>query len=256
MEIYAGNITASSPYDEYFNLSMMKLWILGLASPINTPVEVVKPKNLVSRADILGSMVISVIDIEALFSDLSVGSTAVVEEKEKGTLRRLLASSITPLELLAGKTLSCLAVITLSAIAIVAVGLSIGARIHFNALDPASWLAILHLALAAIFFIGVGLIISIIAKTSRTAEAITMAIAFPYIFTSGMWWPPPEYLPKPLKSFALINPATVAVDTARRVLGYDLEVDTILPKTPIVIAAATIVFIIEVSVYKIILKRF
>jgi len=255
MEIYAGNITDSSPYDEYFNLSMTKLWILGLASPINTSVEVVKPKNLVSRADILGFMVISVIGIEALFSGLSVGSTAVVEEKEKGTLRRLLASPITPLELLAGKTLSCLAVITLSAIATVAVGLGVGARIHFNALDPASWLAILHLALAAIFFIGVGLIISIIARTSRTAEAITMAIAFPYMFTSGMWWPPPEYLPEPLKSFALINPATVAVDTARRVLGYGLGVDAILPKTPIVIAAATIVFIIGVSVYKIVLKK-
>jgi len=187
MEIYTGNITASSPYDEYFNLSMTKPWVLGLASPINTSVEVIKPKNLVSRADILGFMVISVIGIEALFSGLSVGSTAVVEEKEKGTLRRLPASPITQLELLASKTLSCLAVITLSAIATVAVDLGVGARIHFNALDPASWLAILHLALAAIFFIGVGLIISIIAKTSRTAEAITMAIAFPYMFTPGMW---------------------------------------------------------------------
>ncbi len=255
MEIYAENITASSPYGKYFNLSMAKCWILGLANPINTSVEVVKPKNLVSRADVLGFMVISVIGIEALFSGLSVGSTAVVEEREKGTLHRLLASPITPLELLAGKTLSCLAIITLSAIATVLVGLGVGARMHFNALDPASWLAILHLILAAIFFIGIGLIISIVAKTSRTAGAIIMAIAFPYMFTSGMWWPQPEYLPEPLKSFALVNPATIAVDTARRVLGYGLGIDAILPKTPVVIAAAAIIFTIGVFVYKAVLKK-
>ena len=255
MEIYAENITASSPYGKYFNLSMAKLWIMGLANPINTSVEVVKPKNLVSRADVLGFMVISVIGIEALFSGLSVGSTAVVEEKEKGTLHRLLASPITSLELLAGKTLGCLATITLSAIATVLVGLGVGAKIHFSTLDPASWLAILHLALAAIFFIGVGLIISIVAKTSRAAGAITMAIAFPYMFTSGMWWPPPEYLPEPLKSFALVNPATIAIDTARRVLGYGLGVNAILPKTPIVVAAAAIVFTIGVLVYRTVLKK-
>ena len=68
---------------------MIKYWVMGLANPINTTVEVVRPKNLVSRADVLGFIVISVIGVEALFSGLAVGATSVVEEKEKGTLHRL-----------------------------------------------------------------------------------------------------------------------------------------------------------------------
>ncbi len=253
IELYATNV--SGPYNKYFNVSMIKYWVMGLANPINTSVEVVKPKNLVTRADVLGFMVISVIGIEALFSGISVGAAAVVEEKEKGTLHRLLASPITPLELLAGKTLSCLAVIALSAIATVAVGLGVGARIHFNILSPACWLAILHLGLAAIFFIGLGLIVSIVAKTSRAAGAITMAIAFPYMFTSGMWWPPPEMLPEPLKTFALVNPATAAVDTARRVLGYGLGIEAVLPKTPVVALAAVTIFALGILVYKVVIRR-
>ena len=253
IELYGGNF--SGPYSQYFNLTMIKYWVMGLANPINTSVEVVRPKNLVSRADVLGFMVISVIGVEALFSGLAVGATSVVEEKEKGTLHRLLASPITPLELLTGKVLSCLAVIAISAIATVAVGLAVGANIHFSLLSPACWLAIAHLGLAAIFFIGVGLIVSIVARSARVAEALIMAIAFPYMFTSGMWWPPPEFLPEPLKTFALMNPATAAIDTARRVLGYGLGVEAALPKTPVVVAAAVAVFTLGVLVYRVVLRR-
>ena len=89
----------------------MNEWMLGLASPINASFISVKPEALVTRASILGWYTFGALGMSILYSGLLMGALMAVEEKEKGTLRRILASPSTPTDMLVGKTLAGLIIL-------------------------------------------------------------------------------------------------------------------------------------------------
>lgn len=135
----------------------------------------------------------------------AVVSTAlsVVREKERGTMEQLRVTSLTPAELLAGKTLPYLAISLLATVIIL-----IAARVLFGVVIRGPYT---HLFVATlIYLIGAlawGLLVSSIAQTQALAFQIGMVTSMlPAIFLSGFIFPI-RSMPLPIQALTYAVPA-------------------------------------------------
>lgn len=141
---------------------------LGIVMPINTTFIEVKPRLFMSRSAIIGWYTIGALGMSMLYNGLSMGSLMVVEERDRGTLKRLLASPMTATEMLIGKTLAGLTLLGVtSLIEMIAGYILCGAEIIWNPTKLEYWLIPLLLATVALFTIGLGSLLSLAIKSTR-----------------------------------------------------------------------------------------
>ncbi len=125
---------------------------------------------------------------------MSVFSVAFVftQYKEKGTLKRLLATPMKPIQFVAANTITRLIVSVAQALIFIIAGI-----ILFKAHVVGSYaLLFLIVVLGAIMFLGLGYTISGLAKTTDSVPAIANLIVFPMLFLGGTffsisqmpWW--------------------------------------------------------------------
>jgi ABC-2 type transport system permease protein len=108
--------------------------------------------------------------------------------REKGILRRLSTTPVSPAMLLAAQVAVNLAML------LVALGLVLGIGAAWLGMAmPASagWFAVAFVLGAAALF-AVGLVIAAVAPTARAANAIGMLVFFPSLFFAGAWLPKHE----------------------------------------------------------------
>jgi len=227
----------------------------GLAWPVNASVSVVTPKALLGKAGLMGWFTIAMIGTEFLIAGMIAGAVMVVEEKDKKTLRRLLAAPIGPWDLLIGKTLSGLASLALSAAACLAFGLALGARINWDPLaNPAHALVPVLLLLGALMSLGMGLLISMLAKSTKGAEGLATAVSWPLMFLTGIWYPK-WLLPGPLRLLADYFPLTMAIDAVRSAVVFNAGLEVVLPVLPWLVLATVVIYGLGALAYKYVLKR-
>jgi ABC-2 type transport system permease protein len=105
--------------------------------------------------------------------------------REKGILRRLATTPVSPARLLAAQL-----AVSLGVTAATLAGLTLIARIAYGVPLPrqaGGYLLALVLAAAALF--GLGLLIAAVATTQRAASAIGALLFFPLMFFAGLWLP-------------------------------------------------------------------
>lgn len=104
----------------------------------------------------------------------------IVSERTHGTMVRLQMSPITRWQLLAGKALACFI-----AIAIVEAGMFVVGRFFFR-VHPSSWplLALAGLS-AAVGFVGIMMLISVLGKTEQAAAGAGWAVMLPITMLGG-----------------------------------------------------------------------
>ena len=237
-------------------MDFMRDWMIGLASPINASFQDVKPKAFVERSSILGWMTFGAIGMSLLYSGLIIGSTMAVREKEAGTLRRILASPATSTDMLVGKTISGLITLGIMSAIIVILGVyPCGAKIIWSPMNPAHWLAIILLILVSIMVIGIGMILSLIARTAESASNLSVVLGLMLAFIAGIWFPR-EMLPAWMRVLADIFPATWAIDGIRSALVYGATAAELMPTFLKVLAATTISYLIGIFAYKKTLRRY
>jgi len=237
-------------------MDFMRDWMIGLASPINVSFQDVKPKAFVERSSILGWYTFGAIGMSLLYSGLIIGSTMAVREKEAGTLRRILASPATSTDMLVGKTLSGLITLGIMSAIIVILGVyPCGAKIIWNPMNPAHWLAMILLILVSIMVIGIGMILSLIARTTESASNLSVVLGLMLAFIAGIWFPR-EMLPAWMRVLADIFPATWAIDGMRSALVYGATAAELMPTFLKVLAATTISYLVGVFAYKKTLRRY
>ena len=237
-------------------IDFMRNWMIGLASPINASFQDVKPKAFVERSSILGWQTFGAIGMSLLYSGLIIGSTMAVREKEAGTLRRILASPATSTDMLVGKTLSGLITLGIMSAIIVILGVyPCGAKIIWSPMNPAHWLAIILLILVSIMVIGIGMILSLIARTTESASNLSVVLGLMLAFIAGIWFPR-EMLPAWMRVLADIFPATWAIDGMRSALVYGATAAELMPTFLKVLAAAIISYLIGVFAYKKTLRKY
>lgn len=118
---------------------------------------------------------------------MAVFSVAFVftDYKEKGILKRLLATPMKPQQFVAAQVATRLMVAVVQA----AILLSFGSLIFGTTVYGAWWLIALMVVLGGVMFLGLGFTISGIAKTVDAVPAIANLVVFPMLFLSGVFFP-------------------------------------------------------------------
>jgi ABC-2 type transport system permease protein len=180
-----------------------------------------------------------------LFSSMVASTGAIVFEREKGTLKKIRAAPIRPLNMLFGKTLAALfqTAMSIAIMSVLAVVL-LGPRLNWN----------LPL-LIPIFFLGsmngiaLGLIISCVGRAPQEASNAATTIAIVLQFFTGMYFPI-DYLPTYMQQIGRVIPMTYAAQALRDIMIRNATLADLLLPMATLAAAAAILYGVGVLLYK------
>ena len=116
---------------------------------------------------------------------MSMTAAAVVREREAGTIEQILVTPIRPGELMLGKIIPNILIAVINVLTIVVLGVFV-----FKVPFQGSFLLFMGLAMVYVFSgLGLGLLISTIAKNSKQAQQIVMMMMFIGIVLGGFIFP-------------------------------------------------------------------
>jgi ABC-2 type transport system permease protein len=178
-----------------------RLLRLGQAAIIQPPVEV--STNVWYNPDLISAyfMIPGVIGM-ILFALTSIlTASAIVRERERGTIEQLIVTPIRPWELVVGKLLPYVILAFLNAFEVLAIGhywFGVPIRGSLWLIAGASFLFLLS-------SLGIGLLASTIANTQQEAMLTVWMLMLPSIFLAGFFFPL-EAMPKVLQWISYIFP--------------------------------------------------
>jgi drug efflux transport system permease protein len=181
----------------------------GLPAPLEVRTQVLYNPDLVS-AYFMVPGVIGMI-LYALTSILT--ATAVVRERERGTIEQLIVTPIRSWELVVGKVLPYVILALLNAFEI----MLIGAWWFRVPVRGDLFLIFLLSALFLLSSLGIGLLASTIANTQQEAMLIVWMSLLPAIFLSGFFFPL-EAMPRVLQWISYIFPLRYYLDLIRALM--------------------------------------
>ena len=197
----------------------------GQAGAVDPPVEV--RTQVWYNPDLVGAyfMIPGLIGMILQFLAVLLTSTAIVRERERGTIEQLIITPIRPWELIVGKLAPYALIAFFELLEILIIG-----TLWFNV--PINGDLGLLLALSGLFLVttlGIGLLISTIAKTQFEAMLIAMVIQLPSIFLSGFFFPIAA-MPPFLQAVSYLVPLRYFLIIVRAVLIKGVGLDAVLPE--------------------------
>lgn len=147
---------------------------------------------------------------------MSIFSVAFVfaDYKEKGILKRLIATPMKPYEFVTANIITRLFVALVQTAILIAVGVFL-----LKTQVIGSYFLILLIAiLGGVMFLGLGFVISGISKTVESVPAIANVISFPMLFLSGIFFPM-DAMPIWLGNIVQYLPLTYFANALRDVMG-------------------------------------
>jgi ABC-2 type transport system permease protein len=191
------------------------------ASELRQPVEV--HTRIWYNPDLISSyfMIPGVIAMILFFLTTILTATAVVRERERGTIEQLIVTPIRPWELVVGKVLPYVILAFLNMLEVLAIG-------HFWFGVPVRGSLILILGLSGLFLLtslGIGLLASTIANTQQEAMLVVWMTLLPALFLSGFFFPL-EAMPKVLQWVSYFFPLRYYLVIIRSLLLKDVGVST------------------------------
>jgi ABC-2 type transport system permease protein len=191
-----------------------------LSLPIDVRAQVWYNPDLVSAF----YMVPALIGVILLFVSAILTSTAIVRERERGTIEQLLVTPIRPWELLVGKITPYVLIAYWDTVEILLVGTFV-----FNV--PIYGSVLLLLLLTGLFLVttlGVGLFISTIAHTQQEAMMTALFFLLPNIFLSGFFFPIAA-MPIVLQWITYAVPLRYFLDIVRGIVLKGVGVEALWP---------------------------
>lgn len=152
-----------------------------LKMPVDLRTQVWYNPDLISAYFMIPGMIGMILQYMAVL----LTSTAIVRERERGTIEQLIITPIRSWELIVGKLLPYVLISFFDLIEVLVLGVLV-----FNV--PINGSIALLLGLAALFLattLGIGLLISTVAKTQFEAMLLAFMIMLPTIFLSGFFFP-------------------------------------------------------------------
>jgi len=187
-----------------------------------------------------GLMVIVLFLFTTLFT-----STAIVRERELGTIEQLIVTPIRPIELIVAKVVPYILVSFFIVIEILVMGVLL-----FNV--PIRGSMPLLLALAGLFLVtalGIGIFISSIANNQQEAMLMTFATMLPSIFLSGFFFPI-EAMPTWLQMVTYIIPARYGMVIMRGIILKGVGIEILIEQIIAVLIFGVIVVVLASSRFK------
>ncbi|MEP7198963.1 MAG: ABC transporter permease [Chloroflexota bacterium] len=135
----------------------------------------------------------------------------IVQLREQGVLRRLGATPLPRLTILASQIAMRLTIAFAQTAAIVLIS-----RVVFNVPMLGNWLVLIgFVALGGLMFVSLGYVIAAFSKNQESAAGISSLLNFPMMFLSGLFFPI-EVMPDFLKPVVQIVPLTYLADALRQ----------------------------------------
>ncbi len=186
-----------------------------IAFPMNYSVEEVKPQGASTRPKVLGWMAFAAVGLTLMVVGVMNGAGVAAFRRESGILKRMLAAPMTRTDIVwVAAASTAIEVAAASAVILAGSVVLTGAEVAFNPLNAAHWLAVAMLIVAVIASLGLGLLLSPLPRSAKAASGLSLAVALPLIFLTGIWFPK-FMLPAPLRLLADYFPVTVALDISR-----------------------------------------
>lgn len=178
----AANLIAQS---QSTTLMAERLAARGLGGAIQPPVEV--RTQVWYNPDLVSAyfMIPALIGMILQFLATMLTATAIVREREQGTIEQLIVTPIQSLELVLGKITPYVLIAFLDMVEVLIAGVLLFG-VPINGSIP------LLLALSALFIVsalGIGIFISTVANTQQEAMLMVMFTLLPSIFLSGFFFP-------------------------------------------------------------------
>jgi len=195
-------------------------------------------------------MVPGVLGLALIWAGLNRASVTVADERTAGTFQRMVIAPVSPMTVLAGKFLSCLLIVYLSALVMLASGvLLFQVSLYWNV--P---MMIAFIFLGSLTAIGLGLIISSLSKNAEAANAITIVISVPLQFFIGAFFPL-SIMPVPAQVFGEALPFTKFVEVMQGSMTKNLPISSLMPQIVYMATSGIILFGAGVVAYWWSLKR-
>lgn len=187
-------------------------------NPLNLDVRVLYNPDMTDLWFIVPGLLAAMVQGVAL----NMTALVVVREREVGTIEALLVTPIRPIELMLGKTIPNL-LITLLVVAenLIFVTFVLGVPFQGNLL--------LFFPLATMFCfsgLGLGLVISVIARTQLQAQLLGMMVNFAGFFLAGFLFPT-YALPPALRLISYLFPATYFLPITRGIMIKGVGLDAV-----------------------------
>lgn len=168
-----------------------------------------------------------VLTITTIFSVL-LPASALVRERERGTIEQLLVSPLTPFQIMLPK------VVAMTLVILAGTAMSLFGILHgiFNV--PMKGSLMLYFTMTTLYVFttaGLGLVAATIATNQAQVSLMTILVVAPMINLSGTWTPP-EAMPILLRDLMLLSPlyhfVTIAYGIQLKGVGFDILWPSIL----------------------------
>jgi len=248
----------SSIYIPEINMSMSEIvnkTLVGIASPINIFFEDKIPRGIIDRSSIVGWMTIGALGMTMLYSGLSFGATAVIIEKERGRLDRMIAAGVKAQDLFFGKMISAGVILLAASVIVIIIGKILGAKIVWNIADFRYWLVPLNLFLVFLMTLSIGFMLSLISKSSRSAGTLGIVLGLLLSFTTGIWIPD-FMLPEPMRILAHSFPVTWALDLIRGIMVFNRDINMLISSQIKVVISTILLIALGIIAYRKVISRY
>lgn len=193
------------PVGAFFTLifPLMYLILFGTISG-NEPTPMFGGRRTIDAAiPSLTAMIIGIIGLIAI-------TITITTYREKGILRRLRTTPVSPLIVLAAQVIVIFAMTALGMLLLIVVGV-----VFYQASFEGNVLSMLAgFVLSSLSFFGIGFILASIMPTVRTAQVVGNVLLYPMMFLSGGFFPL-EMFPKVIQKVAAFIPLTYVVNLLR-----------------------------------------
>jgi len=213
---------------------------LGLISPVVVTTDIVYGGD----AEFIDFFAPGVMGLAAMMVTFMLSIISFVQERRNGTLDRLLSSPITEGEIVGGYALAFgLVGLMQATVIIVAAVLLFQIQIVGNPM-----LALLIIFLLGMGTLGIGFLLSSLARNEFQAMQFMPLIIFPSILLAGVFWPI-EAIPEILRPLYFI-PLTYAVEGCRSVMIRGWGIEEISFEISILIIFAAVMLILSIYALK------
>jgi ABC-2 type transport system permease protein len=194
---------------------------VGLAPPVEVRTRVWYNPDMTSAVFMIPALIGMVLQMQATL----LTSSAIVRERERGTIEQLIVTPIRPFELILGKILPYALVALLITIEVLFAG-----TFWFGV--PIKGSTLLLLAIACLFLIStlaIGLLVSTVANTQQEAFLLTFLTLLPSVFVSGFIYPV-EAMPAFLRVVSGVIPLTYFLVVVRGIVIKGVDIAALMPQ--------------------------
>jgi ABC-2 type transport system permease protein len=213
------------------------LKITGLVS-LNIP-------NIYGSLEYLDFLTPGIIALTIFFGSVMTTGAAIAEEKESGTLVRMMMTPISKRSVILGKTIYQLVLELAKAVILILVAyFLVGFRIN------GSWLLVaLVLILFTLGGVGMGIILSAKAESMESFDQLAMLVTMPSMFLTGVFFPLSS-APVWMQYLARCVPLTYAIDAMRTIMVKGQDFSAISYDVMILALFAVITYTLGVRLFR------